>query len=1078
METKAHAQPKAPTATLTATANHLLQRSCACGGASNLGGECNECDKKKLQRKAVDHRETNISVPPIVDEVLRSNGEPFDPGVRSLMEAWFEHDFSQVRVHTDARASESARTVNALAYTVGKDVVFASGRYQPQTHSGRHLIAHELAHTIQQGGQPRAAQAKLEVGEEESELEKEADRIADRVVRGGLSGSAPPLPPPPPKQSSSTLLLQRTPDEAGEADEAAAPEPAEETHATTEAAAPATGLIVEDDAGEITPGKMRKSEFLDQLRSAACAAADAELARVGRSTDTCPYISRAFEHYRTQTSARLERGLRRYAPEAAGATTAHEYIDAVSARVGRAVGRWAETGQISDVPEELAGEFSGMGLLSGAAGFLGGAIGGLLGGVGRALSGLAGMFFKERAGGARTNQAELATMRTEPTAGQTLDAGVRARMESAFSHDFSRVRVYTDAPAAEMSATLNARAFTIGSDVGFGAGEYRPGTLIGDALIAHELAHVVQQGDAVKGAGVPLTKQPTATTDGLEEDADMSAVFAVASIWGGFKHGLVKVSRQAMPRLKSGLQLQRCSHDYEIRGVSTDTAADSIFFDRRSASVEDSQKSKIEALKQPPARALRLYSFVSEDENIPPSVGVETAQARYTRVDEALRHGANPHTGDQLAGDSTHPGGLDTTSGQGNIDYRSMRKVKVLDASATSSGERDCSGGGEQACSDEPKFTSAQTKARDLIDAALTKISTPLTPASKALLDTHFHTSDDATRDMAATVVRANLTSDRDHILTQMTPVGTAGTSTVARQPGHVCVNECVSTCGPTTSAYNNGIDADALMTLCDTPRPSAFMQQSDESLRGLTLIHEGLHGITISTDASGATTTGGDDLSYRWQRLIRFLDTPNSLINNDTYVLFVSEANGLSTVSGADIIDDPDTGVQASRALAFLQGWLIWASQEMSSLYSVIERSQGAGSWVNTYYRDTMTRIAGLFEMTAPPGLPSESDQVKVAAIVDRLRRLRQIPNDSLVTQRSTSGSTHWEEGPVGPLTLGTDFYGLPADATRNRRQVDLILRKMLAAAPDISSGAEDKYVRMIEQIRDHRGGNAPDEE
>ena len=132
-----------------------------------------------------------------------------------------------------------------------------------------------------------------------------------------------------------------------------------------------------------------------------------------------------------------------------------------------------------------------------------------------------------------------------------------------------------------LTSSLNARAFTVGTDVGFAAGEYKPGTLIGDALIAHELAHVVQQGELSRNNAAPMKKETGANSDVLEQDADESAVGAVTSIWGGVKHGLTKVSRKAMPRLKSGLQLQRCSHDYEVNGLSTETAPDSIFFDRR-----------------------------------------------------------------------------------------------------------------------------------------------------------------------------------------------------------------------------------------------------------------------------------------------------------------------------------------------------------------------------------------------------------------------------------------------------------------------------------------------------------------
>jgi len=88
--------------------------------------------------------------PPAVHEVLRSPGQPLDASTRNFMEPHFGQSFSHVRVHTDAKAAESARAVGALAYTVGSDIVFGSGKYSPSTASGARLLAHELVHTIQQ----------------------------------------------------------------------------------------------------------------------------------------------------------------------------------------------------------------------------------------------------------------------------------------------------------------------------------------------------------------------------------------------------------------------------------------------------------------------------------------------------------------------------------------------------------------------------------------------------------------------------------------------------------------------------------------------------------------------------------------------------------------------------------------------------------------------------------------------------------------------------------------------------------------------------------------------------------------
>ncbi len=92
-----------------------------------------------------------------VDTVVRSPGREIEPATRREMESRIGFDFAGVRLHTDARAGESAQVLSAHAYTVGSDVVFAPGKYSPQTTEGRHLLAHELTHVVQQTGGGRAA---------------------------------------------------------------------------------------------------------------------------------------------------------------------------------------------------------------------------------------------------------------------------------------------------------------------------------------------------------------------------------------------------------------------------------------------------------------------------------------------------------------------------------------------------------------------------------------------------------------------------------------------------------------------------------------------------------------------------------------------------------------------------------------------------------------------------------------------------------------------------------------------------------------------------------------------------------
>lgn len=176
--------------------SRLLQRNCgSCGNHTIAGGECSECSKGKrlpLQTKLTVNEPGDIyeqeadriadqvlaipvtphvsntppriqrltgrpagqaeAVPASVDRVLASPGRPLELGLRQDMEQRFGYDFSGVRVHSDRTAEQSTRELNANAYTIGANIAFGAGRFAPEAYEGRRLIAHELAHTVQQGG--------------------------------------------------------------------------------------------------------------------------------------------------------------------------------------------------------------------------------------------------------------------------------------------------------------------------------------------------------------------------------------------------------------------------------------------------------------------------------------------------------------------------------------------------------------------------------------------------------------------------------------------------------------------------------------------------------------------------------------------------------------------------------------------------------------------------------------------------------------------------------------------------------------------------------------------------------------
>ena len=148
-----------------------------------MDGECEEHRKEPLtlQRSGA-NQAAQPSVPPVVDEVLHSPGQPLDAVTRAFMESRFGHNFSDVRVHTDTRAGESAHAVSALAYTVGKQIVFRHGCYQPGSIEGRRLLAHELAHTIQQGAAAANPRWDLIVGAQSDPLEAEAAQRATSIT--------------------------------------------------------------------------------------------------------------------------------------------------------------------------------------------------------------------------------------------------------------------------------------------------------------------------------------------------------------------------------------------------------------------------------------------------------------------------------------------------------------------------------------------------------------------------------------------------------------------------------------------------------------------------------------------------------------------------------------------------------------------------------------------------------------------------------------------------------------------------------------------------------------------------------
>jgi hypothetical protein len=226
---------QAPVATALPAAS-LLQRKCACGkGTSALSDDCEDCqraqalglqpqlaigasddpleveadraaaqvlstasDSGHLRSCSAPHLSrlstgsaSAQSAPDSVTQTLNSSGEPLSAETRAFFEPRFGHDFGRVRVHRDSTAAASALEVAAHAYTVGRHLVFAHGRYEPSSAGGRALLAHELAHVVQQRQAPEfQPKEALEVGASGDGFERDAHGAANRVLSGQPAGVA------------------------------------------------------------------------------------------------------------------------------------------------------------------------------------------------------------------------------------------------------------------------------------------------------------------------------------------------------------------------------------------------------------------------------------------------------------------------------------------------------------------------------------------------------------------------------------------------------------------------------------------------------------------------------------------------------------------------------------------------------------------------------------------------------------------------------------------------------------------------------------------------------------------------
>jgi hypothetical protein len=294
-------------------------------------------------------------------------------------------------------------------------------------------------------------------------------------------------------------------------------------------------VLVEDDVATLAPGQVTKLAFIAQLKPLLENAAAAELGALFAIVG-CPYIAHYLAIYSKRPARDGEAFVRRFT--GSKATTAEQLIADMLVRVRTGIRSWRDTGQ---VPADITAA-------------AGGGIPMPAGGGAAAPGGLA-IQHMDAPGAARPATAPAGTpseVLDQLGEGAPLDSTTRAQMESAFGTSFADVRIHADSKGAALATQHGALAFTVGAHIAVAAGRYAPGTLEGDALLAHELTHVLQQRGAAPGSATTNTE--TGQNASAEHDADQGAEAAMRQLHGSEKDK----AKKAEAKQSSDYQLQRC----------------------------------------------------------------------------------------------------------------------------------------------------------------------------------------------------------------------------------------------------------------------------------------------------------------------------------------------------------------------------------------------------------------------------------------------------------------------------------------------------------------------------------------
>ncbi len=603
---------------------------------------------------------------------------------------------------------------------------------------------------------------------------------------------------------------------------------------------------------------------------------------------------------------------------------------------------------------------------------------------------------KEQGASAKTAPASTSSQIKSLQGGSPLSNSSRAFFEPRFNTDFSEVKIHNDPAAHQLASSVNAKAFAYKNNIVFNKGQYNPENAEGKKLMAHELSHVVQ----------------------AKEKVQTKSIFRAPS-----------------------------SPGFDIRGLYPNAAANptTIFFEMGQSNVPGSELYKIPGLASPVTRNLTLIGTASEEGTTANNAAL--IDQRLRAVDNLIGAVKPKHTGVRTL--TPQP-----TAGTGNIDYRRVRAVDVIETPGV------VPPGGAMPSS-TPPCTVTLANPHPEIEPCSTSFTgshpNAMKWTNKALAD--------LSAGKAAALAEAATLFPGVPIATLVGHIGNLSTQVTNLPTHHQCHNTCDGGCS--RPAFNSGSGGGQMMTLCP-----GFITSGNPTEQSETLIHESLHA------TPGLTTV---DTAYSTTRLISTLTGAQALNNTDSFVLLILRINGIAPPAGAAIPDTFDasiTGTDLAKAkggLSFLEQWLLNAEFDTSLLYSAINDNLGSATGWNTKndFEAQMAHLISPFVGITDPGLaspfptaPVDGDQVKVAGMFDRYTQLRQkIYLTGLTVHRSAAGRADSWNLATNTLSLGAAFFALAPEPA-----VKYLLRLMLVALRTVPASLHSAYVEAANEIRKHR--------